>query len=236
MYNDHLLNILMKMSLQVRRALPAALTCRQHGTSNGYLRCRKLEAMNDFSEKNMDSVASCNWFKGSDIGWHPTLVLMKFRCEPRAAYKFTANAHGSWEAHGDMFTAKSWKVEVKPQKSQANRKPFPKKNMTISHPMTIRWHPAMTLVSYDEILKPRATAASNSLQFWDAIDAYLRHMAEVFSRVTRAWNYFINTCNDFVRLDACDASLQTHVNEAWNLYHCMKTWQNPWFFMLHSPV
>ena len=176
--------------------------------------------MNDFSEKNMDSVTSCNWFKGSDIRWHPTLVLMKFRCEPRAAYKFTANAHGSWEAHGDMFTAKSWKVEVKPQKSQANRKPFPKKNMTISHPMTIRWHPAMTLVSSDEILKPRATAASNSLQFWDAIDAYLRHMAEVFSRVTSAWNYFINTCNDFVRLDACDASLQMHVNEAWNLYHC----------------
>ena len=23
-----------------------------------------------------------------------------------------------------------------------------------------------------------------------------------------------------MRLDACDASLQTHVNEAWNLYHC----------------
>ena len=92
--------------------------------------------------------------------------------------------------------------------------------MTISHPMTIRWHPAMTLVSYDEILKPRATAASNSLQFWDAIDAYLRHMAEVFSRVTSAWNFLINTCNDFVRLDACDASLQMHVNEAWNLYHC----------------
>jgi hypothetical protein len=142
MYNDHLLNILMKMSLQVRRALPAALTCRQHGTSNGYLRCRKLEAMNDFSEKNMDSVTSCNWFKGSDIGWHPTLVLMKFRCEPRAAYKFTANAHGSWEAHGDMFTAKSWKVEVKPQKSQANRKPFPPKKHddqpSDDYPMTSR--------------------------------------------------------------------------------------------------
>ena len=135
MYNDHLLNILMKMSLQVRRDLPAALTCRQHGTSNGYLRCRKLEAMNHFSEKNMDSVTSCNWFKGSDIRWHPTLVLMKFRCEPRAAYKFTANAHGSWEAHGDMFTAKSWKVEVKPQKSQANRKPFPKKTWRSA----IRW-------------------------------------------------------------------------------------------------
>lgn len=122
-----------------------------------------------------------------------------------------------------------WHVYCKKLKGRSQTAKITGKSETISQKKT--WRSAIRWLS-DDIpqwlwchmmrfwSEPRATAASNSLQFWDAIDAYLRHMAEVFSRVTSAWNFLINTCNDFVRLDACDASLQTRVNEAWNLYHC----------------